>query len=57
MDCILFLWIGASAITVGIIFYLIPEISGTLMQLLIFAVLASSATYLAKKYLPSKNGR
>lgn len=29
------LWIGASAITVSIIFYLIPEISGTL-QLLFF---------------------
>ena len=29
------LWIGASAITVSIIFYLIPEISGTL-QLIIF---------------------
>ena len=47
------LWIGASAITVSIIFYLIPEISGTL-QLIIFLVLASSATYLSKRYYPVK---
>ena len=47
------LWIGASAITVSIIFYLIPEISGPL-QLIIFLILASSATYLSKRYYPVK---
>ena len=47
------LWIGASAITVSIIFYLMTEISGTL-QLIIFLVLSSSATYLSKRYYPVK---
>ena len=47
------LWIGASAITVSIIFYLTPETSG-FMQLLIFVLLSISLTYLSKKYYPVK---
>ena len=47
------LWIGSSAITVGVIFFLFPNISG-LLQLLIFIVLAVSATLLSKKYYPIK---
>jgi membrane protein implicated in regulation of membrane protease activity len=47
------LWIGSSAITSGVIYFLFPNISG-LMQLLIFAVIAISATFLAKKYYPVK---
>jgi len=47
------LWIGSSAITVGIIFFLFPNISG-LLQLLIFIVLAVAATLLSKKYYPVK---
>ena len=47
------LWIGASAITVSIIFYLAPETSG-FMQLLIFVLLSISLTYLSKKYYPVK---
>ena len=41
------LWIGSSAITVGIIFFLLPNVSG-LLQLLIFIVLAVVATLLSK---------
>jgi membrane protein implicated in regulation of membrane protease activity len=47
------LWIGSSAITVGIIFFLFPNVSG-LLQLLIFIVLAVAATLLSKKYYPVK---
>ena len=47
------LWIGSSAITVGIIFFLFPNVSG-LLQLLIFIVLAIVATLLSKKYYPVK---
>ena len=47
------LWIGSSAITVGVIFFLFPNISG-LLQLLIFIVLAVVATLLSKKYYPIK---
>jgi len=47
------LWIGSSAITVGVIFFLFPDVSG-LLQLLIFIVLAVSATLLSKKYYPIK---
>lgn len=47
------LWIGSSAITVGIIFFLLPNVSG-LLQLLIFIVLAVAATLLSKKYYPVK---
>ena len=47
------LWVGSSAITSGVIYFLFPNISG-LMQLLIFAVIAISATFLAKKYYPVK---
>ena len=38
------LWIGASAITVGIIFYFFPDTSN-LMQLLIFALIAITTTF------------
>ena len=47
------LWIGASAITVSIVFYLIPDVS-SLLQLLIFIVLAVTSTLLSKKYYPVK---
>ena len=47
------LWIGSSAITVGIIFFLFPNVSG-LLQLMIFIVLAVAATLLSKKYYPVK---
>ncbi|MDC1289991.1 NfeD family protein [Candidatus Thioglobus sp.] len=47
------LWIGSSAITVGIIFFLLPNVSG-LLQLLIFIVLAVVSTLLSKKYYPVK---
>jgi len=47
------LWIGSSAITIGIIFFLFPNVSG-LLQLLIFIVLAVAATLLSKKYYPVK---
>jgi len=47
------LWVGSSAITSGVIYFLFPNISG-LMQLLIFAVIAITATSLAKKYYPVK---
>ena len=47
------LWIGASAITVSIIFYLAPSTSGA-MQLLIFVLISISVTYLAMKYYPIK---
>ena len=47
------LWIGASAITVSIIFYLIPYVDG-LMQLLTFLAISVAATYLSKKYYPVK---
>jgi len=47
------LWIGSSAITSGVIYFLFPNISGS-MQLLIFVVIAIAATSLAKKYYPVK---
>ena len=47
------LWIGASAIMVSIIFYLMPE-TGSLFQIFIFVALAFSATYLAKRFYPVK---
>ena len=47
------LWVGSSAITSGVIYFLFPNTSG-LMQLLIFAVIAIAATSLAKKYYPVK---
>ena len=47
------LWIGSSAIVVGIIFYKFQNVS-SLMQLVIFAVIAIAATSLAKKYYPVK---
>ncbi len=47
------LWIGASAITVSIMFYLTPGVDG-LTQLLAFIIIAVAATYLSKKYYPVK---
>jgi len=47
------LWIGASAITLSIIFYLAPSTSGA-MQWLIFVLFSISLTYLSKKYYPVK---
>ena len=47
------LWIGASAITISIVFYLYPEVSAGL-QVLIFVLLSAVSTFLAKKYFPVK---
>jgi len=47
------LWIGASAITVSIVFYLMPDTSWPI-QLLIFVALSLASTFLAKRYYPVK---
>ena len=47
------LWIGASAITVSIFFYLMPETEWPI-QLLIFVALSLASTFLAKRYYPVK---
>ncbi len=47
------LWIGASAITISIAFYLYPEVSWGL-QVLSFILLSAVSTFLAKKYFPVK---
>jgi len=47
------LWIGASAITVSIVFYLYPEVSWGL-QVLSFLLLSAVSTFLSKKYFPVK---
>ena len=47
------LWIGASAITISIVFYLYPEVSAGL-QVLSFVLLSAVSTLLAKKYFPVK---
>ena len=47
------LWIGASAITISIVFYLYPEVSWEL-QALSFILLSAISTFLAKKYFPVK---
>jgi len=47
------LWIGASAITISIVFYLYPEVSAVL-QVLSFIFLSAVSTFLAKKYFPVK---
>jgi len=47
------LWIGASAITVSIFFYLMPETAWPI-QLLIFVALSLASTFLAKRYYPVK---
>ncbi len=47
------LWIGASAITVSIFFYLMPDTSWPI-QLLIFVILSLTSTNLAKRYYPIK---
>ena len=47
------LWIGASAITVSIFFYLMPDTSWPI-QLLIFVILSLITTNLSKRYYPVK---
>ena len=47
------LWIGASAITISIVFYLYPGVSSVL-QVLSFLLLSAVSTFLAKKYFPVK---
>jgi len=47
------LWIGASAITISIVFYLYPEVSAG-FQILSFIFLSAISTFLAKKYFPVK---
>ena len=47
------LWVGASAITVSIVFYLIPDVDG-LTQVLTFLAISVATTYLSKKYYPVK---
>ena len=47
------LWIGASAITVSVIYYLFPDVSIAL-QTLTFVLISISTTFLAKKYFPVK---
>ena len=47
------LWIGASAITVSIFFYLMPDTSCPI-QLLIFVALSLTSISLAKRYYPVK---
>jgi membrane protein implicated in regulation of membrane protease activity len=47
------LWIGASAISVSIFFYLMPDTSWPI-QLLIFVILSLTTTNLAKRYYPVK---
>ena len=47
------LWIGASAITVSIFFYLMPDTAWPI-QLLIFVALSLASTFLAKRYYPVK---
>lgn len=47
------LWVGASAITVSIVFYLIPDVGG-LIQVFTFLAISVAATYLSKKYYPIK---
>ena len=47
------LWIGASAITVSVIYYLFPDVSIAL-QILTFVLLSILTTFLAKKYFPVK---
>ena len=47
------LWIGTSAITVSIVFYLMPDTAWPI-QLLIFVALSLATTYLSKRYYPVK---
>ena len=47
------LWIGASAITISIMFYLYQDVSWGL-QVLSFILLSAVSTFLAKKYFPVK---
>ena len=47
------LWIGASAITISIVFYLYPEVSWVL-QVLSFIFPSAVSTFLSTKYFPVK---
>jgi len=47
------LWVGASAITVSIVFYLIPDVDG-LTKVFTFLAISVATTYLSKKYYPVK---
>ena len=47
------LWVGASAITVSIVFYLIPDVGG-FTKVFTFLAISVAATYLSKKYYPIK---
>ena len=47
------LWVGASAITVSIVFYLIPDVGG-LTKVFTFLAISVAATYLSQKYYPVK---
>jgi len=47
------LWIGVSAITVSIVFYLMPDTAWPI-QLIIFVALSLATTYLSKRYYPVK---
>ena len=47
------LWIGASAITVSVIYYLVPNVSFE-FQAVTFILLSISTSFLAKKYFPVK---
>ena len=53
MWTVFLLWIGASAITVSIVFYLMPDTSW-LIQVLIFVALSLASIFLAKRYYPVK---
>ena len=47
------LWIGASAITISVVFYLYTDVSWGL-QILSFVLLSAFSIFLAKKYFPVK---
>jgi len=47
------LWIGVSAITISIVFYLYPEVFWGL-QVLCFVLFSAVSTFLANKYFPVK---
>jgi len=51
------LWIGASAITISIVFYILEKMDYEVywgLQVLIFILLSAVSTFLAKKYFPVK---
>jgi len=51
------LWIGASAITISIVFYILEKMDHEVfwgLQVLCFVLLSAVSTFLAKKYFPVK---